>query len=659
VHQADSTPGGASSARGFLRGLIGLAVEYVHMRYVGRWVRLHRHVRGLPGPEARLTIGALALTAVVVVALPVLAWVGVHLPAVSFETTHSIPEAALYLALLAFGVGLAYAIAGAAQGPGLLWLVVSAEYVFLVVAVGFSVDPRSPRERLAYLFLLPVLLPVVVGALTPGVRRWAQYGLLALVSSVALRWTPLDTDAASLIGLHRLHWYALWPPAMAALVALHHLLARRPWPSAGHRALLAAAGTLLFIAVVIGLARPAALAEQLDTSLELVLGTLSLLWFVLGGSFVEGAIGLAEFARKGLETVAPSRVLPWLIGVGWVGLVAWVVWRSPAGVHLPVRPASLVALAALLGLLAFTARSGRVSHDWLAGWFVASAAAVLAVRAYGTIDIRQIKDGAGALKEGARVLALAGFVYAITWEIVGEIWTVPLETRRLPRPSPLVLYLAGAVLVCGAALFGVAARLDVFQENIIVNEYGGALYLSIPLGLLAAAHTWHVLPEAALRHSVTAFYWGALLAVPAFLAREVLRGPATDAAVLLALALLATALRRHPGARAPRAAVAVAAASALGLVIGLAQPALVGVLSDLLNLAASLTHTARLETAAGAVLDLVQRAQLAPPSLLGYDVGAPVLAIAAALTGAWVDRLRGGEQERTSPARGTVESADS
>ncbi|MHB8733494.1 MAG: hypothetical protein ACYDAB_17165, partial [bacterium] len=574
MDRAGSRPPGPAAAPGARshaahRHLARLAVEYIRLEYVGRYLKFIEHLRTLPRTEAWSARVMLALVAVVVVAMPVLVWLGVRMPAVAFEAIDgsraAVPAAGLALTLLAFGAGWAYALAGGALGPGVLWLAVAVLYIYFVLFIGLAATPT-------YLQYVPLLLIVVIGALTPRTRWWAQYLVIALVASLIVRTPPFAVE------FHAIRWQVAWLPVAALIVLLHHGLGRRPWTSAAARIALAAVVTCGYLAAVARLAAPGDLATGLNISLNGSFEILSLLWFVLGASFIGGGIALARLAREGLETLAPDRLLPWVVGAGWLALLAWVVLRPAQVEDFPLTQTSVAALVGFAAALAVTARRGRVTRDWLAGWLVAALAAVLVLRAYATHGIRNIVDAGSAVETRTAALSLAGFLYAITWEVGGEIGHVPLSTPRLARPSPLLLYLAGVVLISAAALFGTSAHLADFQRYIVLNEYEGAVALSVPLALLAAVRTWPVVPAETVARAAAAFYWGAVLAVPAFLARAGVDGPAVGAAIVAAPALLGLVLvARWSEIRTPRAAAAVGCGTALGFVVAVTQPVLVGV----------------------------------------------------------------------------------
>lgn len=585
-----------------------------------------------------MTLTALALTAAAVVAMPVVAVVGLRLPSVTFEGMNgpgqSVPGVALGLTLLAFAAGWGYVLAGAAQGPGLLWVLVAAECLFFTIQLGFAI-------RLPYPHLIALLLPVVVGALTPGVRRWGQYLLIVLVSSLIVRTTPL----APLLGVG---WQVLWLPVGAVIFGLHHILARRPWPAAGRRLLLSTAGLLVYVAVVAALAAPSDLASTLNLSLNGMIGFLSLMWFLLGASFVEGAIALAELTRTGIEALVPEHAFAWVIVAAAIAAAAWSVVTAPAAAA-AVRLWTAAALAVFAAALLIKRSRGPIPRTWMAGWCVAAVAAVLAVRTYGTHTLRE------TVFANAGVFSLAGFIYAITWEVAGEIRKVPLATPRLGRPAPLLLYLGAVVLISTASLFGIGARLqEMYQDHILLSEYGGAVFLSIPLALLVAVRTWRLLPPAALGRCVGAFYLGAILAVPGYLLRSAARetplvarlapappvaGALADGAILAALAVVTFLLvRRRPDTgdaiAHPRVAAALGCALALGLQVGLAQPVLAGVLQDVLAMVGALTRTMLPRAAAAVLLKWIAHPPWGTHEALLYYGAGPALGIAAALVAA-------------------------
>lgn len=291
---------------------VQVAVDYVRFKHIDKFVKFHDHVRSLPDEERLHTWTALALAGAVVIATPVLAALASRFAAVPFQHVtygaHTVPAPALFLALLAFSIGWAYFLSGAAQGPALLWILSGLLYVYLVFLIGqgmLGVGQPGGLGR-SYLHAAMFSLPVAVGALTPGNRAWGNIALGIFVARFGVRVLPLP---AALLA----RWYYLWPVAAGVLVGMHLFLARRPWPSSLTRTALASAVTLAYflIALVSRPLEPAAtqMAEWLSTSLDQATGLLELLWFLLGASFVSGAIALAVFARKAIERVFPAGIL--------------------------------------------------------------------------------------------------------------------------------------------------------------------------------------------------------------------------------------------------------------------------------------------------------------------------------------------------------------
>jgi hypothetical protein len=489
-----------------LHQTVQVAVDYVRFKHIDKFVKFHNHVRSLPDAERLLTWTALALAGVVVIATPVLAGFASRFTAVSFqdvqEQTRTIPAPAIMLAFLAFSIGWGYLLTGAAQGPALLWIVAGLLYSFLILIIGLNALRFSP------LHAIPMLLLVAMGALTPSGRLWGKIGLIVLMTSFFVR---LSLPPGSAL---KAHWYVLWPVAIAALVAVHRFLARRPWPSPVARTALASAATVgYFFLIATTTHNWTNFATWLHVAFNTVISYLDILWFLLGASFVGGAIALAVFARKAIERVCPPGILHWAILGGWIALAVWALRSVPKGAHGPYDRYAIGILLASLLVLATWWRMKRITREWLAGWFVASAAAVLSLRTYLSLDMGSLVSG----KADARVLL--SFAYAITWEVASHIRNIPLSMRGLPQPAPVLLYLGMVLTICGASLFGLSANLKYFQEAIVLNEYQGALSLGLPLGLLAAAGTWPLIPQGVIRRSVAAFLLASGLAIPAFLLR--------------------------------------------------------------------------------------------------------------------------------------------
>ncbi len=290
-------PGSRPAEIGLSRAL-RITAEYLRFRYTGGIVKLYDHLQGLPRPESRIAWTALAVAGFVVLATPLLAGFAPRLVAVAFEDVQgqiqSVSAAALMLTCLAFSLAWGYLLSGAAQGPGLLWLVTSLEYIYLVVRIGLVLD-RS------YLHLAALLVPVVIGAVTTEGRAWGKMALLIILASLTVRLTPLPPSLRAV-------WYLLWPLAIVLLFGVHRWLARRWRTSVTGRVAFASAGTLLYLLAVTAAARPGRLAEGLNLALNSAIGLLDLLWFLLGASFIGGAIALGLFARKAVELATPERI---------------------------------------------------------------------------------------------------------------------------------------------------------------------------------------------------------------------------------------------------------------------------------------------------------------------------------------------------------------
>ena len=537
---------------------VQVAVDYVRFKHIDKFVKFHDHVRSLPDEERLLTWAALALAGVVVIATPLLAGFAARFSAVSFQDvqdqTRTVPVPAMILAFLAFSIGWGYLLSGAAQAGGLLWIFAGLLYAFLIFIIGLSALRFSP------LHAIPMLLLVAMGALTPSGGLWGKIGLIVLTTSFFVR---VSLPVHSVL---KDHWYLFWPVAIAALVAVHRFLARRPWRSPIARTALAAGATLGYFFLIAATTHSwTNFAPWLHVAFNTAISYLDVLWFLLGASFVGGAIALALFARKAIERVFPPGILHWAILGGWIALAIWALRSAPTGAHGPYdRYALGILLASLLVLFTWW-RMKRITEEWLAGWFVASAAAVLSLRTYLTLDIGSLVSG----KADARVLL--SFAYAITWEVASHIRGVPLSMRGFPQPAPVLLYLGMVLTICGASLFGLSANLKYFQEAIVLNEYRGALSLGLPLGLLAAAGTWPMIPHGVIRRCVTGFLLASVVAIPAFLLRAA-SGPWIWPLLIAGLVTFTVILaRRWAEIDRPLEGAALGCATGLGFAVVLSQ----------------------------------------------------------------------------------------
>lgn len=629
---------------------IQVAVDYVRFKHIDKFVKFHDHVSHLPEEERVLTWAALALAGVVVIATPVLAVFGSRFSTVSFQDVQSqvqsLPAPALILAFLAFSFGWGYLLSGAAQGPALLWILGGVLYAYLILVIGLAAIRYSP------LHVVPVLLLVVMGALTQSGSFWGKILLIILVSSFYVR-VSLPVGSAL-----KAHWYVFWAVAIAVLTGVHRLLARRPWPSPVARTALACATTSGYLLLIAATTHNwTDVAGWLHVSLNIAISYLDVFWFLLGASFVSGAIALALFTRKSIERIFAPGILHWAILGGWVALTVWALRDPPKAVHeLPGglsydRGAVGILLASLLILVAWWRLKG-ITKDWLAGWFVASAAAVLSLRTYLSLDTGSLISG----KADARVLL--GFAYAITWEVASRIRSIPLSMRALPQPAPVVLYLGVVLIICGASLFGLAANLPYFQEAIVLNEYHGALSLGLPLGLLAAVATWPVLPNGVVRKCVAAFLLTSLVAVPAFLLRAAI-GPSVWPMLIAGLAVFTVVLaRRWDEIDRPLAGAALGCATGLGFAVVLSRHrVVVDSLWMLMKMLGSLSGIQGAGEPAAIVERWANETVWSPTDQLAFTVAAPLLTMLAGALFAAVNRKfrsQAAKKDATAPEPAAV-----
>ena len=617
---------------------VQVAVDYIRFKHVDKFVKFHDHVRSLPDEERLLTWTALAVAGVVVIATPVLAGFASRFTAVPFqdvqEQAQSLPAPALVLAFLAFSLGWGYCLGGAAQGPALLWVLAGLLYEYMILQIGLAAD-RS------YLHVVPFLLPVVVGALTPDGRLWGRLVLIGFVARFGISLLPFPLAI-------RAHWYYFWPFATALLAGVHLFLARRPWPSPLARTTLASATTVAyFLLIAAATHKWTDLAGWLHVSLNSAIGYLDLLWFLLGASFVAGAIALAVFARRAIERIFPPGILHWAILGGWITLAVWALRSVPNETHGPYdRYVIGILLASLLILVAWWRLKG-ITRDWLAGWFVASVAAVLSLRTYISTDIGNLIPGK------ADVRVLFGFTYAITWEVASHIRSIPLSMRAFPQPAPVLLYLGMVLIICGASLFGLAANLKYFQEVLILNEYQGALLLGLPLGLLVAAATWPVLPHGVIRRCVAGFILAALLAVPAFLLRAAAAGPGIWAVLIAGLVAFTLILAwRWPEVNRPLAGAAIGLGTGLGFAVSLSHRVFIDILWQLMTMLAAFSGIAGAREPAKVVQRWSADTVWSTSDQVAFLVVAPLLTLLAGAAFATVNRKERREEaaDATPPA---------
>ncbi|MDR7421579.1 MAG: hypothetical protein QN159_03815 [Armatimonadota bacterium] len=610
-----------------------LLAAYVRFQYTDGYLKLFKHVRTLPRADARVATAGLLGAAVATGATPLLSTLGQQLPVIPFEDVagvmRSVPAPAFALALATFVVGLGFLVVGAALGPGALWIVVALQYVYQAVLIGLAAGRT-------WLHVVPLALPVAVGALTPGHRPWAQVAVAVIVASIAVRLSPLPAA-------WRASWYLLWPPAAAVFVGLYVALARRPWSVAGARLGLAVGGTIVYLAAT-GYGRsPRALAEAFHVVLNNSITLLELTWFLLGVSFVAGAIALGQFAARALRHLAPAPVPLWGLVAGWSAVVASLAVPE-GGVGAPGAAWELVAVGLGLAVLAARWRMRGMTREWLTGWIVATVAVIGVAHAALRIDVAEV------ITREAGLLSIAGFTYAVVWEIASRVPEVPLATPRFGRPSPLLLYLGVTLVVGAAALFGLSANLKFFQQVVVLSQYRGALALWMAVGLRELLLAWPAFSADAYRKAVDAFLGGALLAVPVFLLRAAAGEPAGHTGAVAAVLASATlAAMRWSDAGRPFLAAVVGLAAALGFAASLSSRVLVALAHPLLYMLSALGGPLALRRAADVIFAWQNDIPWRPVDQWLYYGVVPALAASCAATVAW---LRG--RWATAPAPGGV-----
>jgi hypothetical protein len=546
--------------------------EFVQFQYTSGHLGLIRHLKSLPREARTLAVAALILAGVAVVAMPLLAPLS-RIGGVQFENVEgtesviSIP--AFVVALAVFSVAWGYLLAALALGPGLIWIFGGLRYAFGMLAVGLAAG-RS------FWHVVPIALPVVMGALsaaggargatvpggtievttaTPSGGRpalWSTVALAMLLGGVAVRMSPLP-DAI------RARWYLYCFPAGVSFFALHVAIVR--WLRVGvhARALVGALGTLASFGVTWTLAGDRNVVHWFHIMLDNLSFWLQIVWFVLGAAFVTSAIEFGQFARSMVGVVAQEPVPAWTLFIVWGAAVAWIGVPEPG----PARISALAVLGIAVAVLLARWRRRGTTREWLAGWLVASLAALLIVTFLSTYDVSD------TMTREAGVLTVVGFVYALLWEVTGRIPNVPLRTAWFDAPAPLVFYLGVILLTCGATLFGIAANLDFFQLVVRTHQYLGAMTLWIPMLLLLLVRAWPRLPAPAPQRFVTAFAVGMLAGVPIFLARAA-GWHVPDAWIDVILLLLAAGfVRLWPETQDPLVAGGVGVAATLGLAVHL------------------------------------------------------------------------------------------
>jgi hypothetical protein len=564
----------------------------------------------------------LAVVAFLLIATAATVSLGSRLASTAFDdvtgAAQAVPIVAVALSLLAFTLAWAFLLAGTAGSPGGAWIIVAMLFVYGTIVIGLAIG-RS------WLHLLPLCLPIALGALTPGNRPWATAVLALAVISIAIRLSPLPPAIRAV-------WYVPWLPAAALVIGAQHAIARRPWPSAARRVALAAGVVGLYLALISAASPIRAVTEAFHVALNNGIGVLEVLWFLLGASFIGGGIAFGQFAQRIVDVAVPRPTALWLLPAAWAGVAIWLVgvpadpaWARTLGVAILV--------AASVALPVRWWRRG-MTRAWMVGWFVASIAALGVLKAYVTLDLGDV------ITREAGLISLVAFIYAVVWEVVSRIPDMPLETPRFARLSPLLILLGVVLLMVASALFGFAANLKYFQQVVVFAQYRGALALWLPLLLLVIVDASGILPERARRRLAEAFAWGIVVGIPVFLTRAI-AGPDVGnwSALISSMVLAGWLIRRWPEAATPLAAAAVAGAAAFGSAVSVSSQAFVSLVPPLLTMVAALGGPVVLRQAAGAVTGWAASTGWGPrDQVINFAVTPLVVVALAAGSMLWRDR---------------------
>lgn len=618
-------------AAGFLPRATSLLHQYVRFRFVEGPEKFVLHIRKLPREERRLAWLGVVILAILVVGTPILVTLTARPAALIYEgpqgEMRTISPLALAAALTVFVAAVSYVLAGATRTPGGLWILAATLYLYLFIPIGL-VHGRT------YLHLLPLLLPVALAGLAADCPRWAKLVTAALSGSLVVWFLPFPAAWRSV-------WYVVWAAATAILILAQALVGRLRWRSASLHAALSAVITGGYVAAATS-GGGAAVASALHVALDIAVGFLNLLWFVLGAAFVTGALALGKFIQTAVDTAAPAKPR-WLLVAGIALIVVWVAQfpTRPAVLAVPPRTAGVALLAVLSGVLVLRWRLMGLNQQWTTGWLVTTVAALAAVRMYVSFDV------ADFLTRDAETTSLIMFAFAISWNALSQIPQIPAATGSFTRPSLLLLYLGTVLLIGAASFFGLAADSRFFQELVILQQYKGSISLWIPIGLLLALRSWPGFPPVARRRVLQGFFLGALVAVPAFLVRSAWIALPWTPVFLAAMALVTIALTRLPELRGGIRAAAGGLAVAFGFAVSYTQLVLVELLQAVVMMVASVAGIPQIR---GPIRDAGVLIRDWISTVGGTDDPRIYFALAPALVGA-VSLLVGWMSARLAPAR--------
>lgn len=481
-----------------------------------------------------------------------------------------VPTPALWLAPLVMAFGWAYLLSGAA-GYGLGPYVVAAAYTTY-----YGLFPGLPRAQELWFAALPWWLLVqgawVASAQTTGpplvVQEQADAGTRPTPSSslpearsqrwAASRyaWLLLLSMLMSLLTLratmHRAILPGLWSQALLgvgywALIANPLALRPRTYRPAVSFALNL--GLYMgFYALCLVRVPTHELMSLTFLSFHHLLGAVGLFYFFMGLDLLNSARSLAQWATLVVKRLLRPSLLRVLVIGAWVAwlIYAWLalnplpmpvmeaLWRYSWGRtlllhyrdwHVSFMWADVLdygrwVAAGLLGVAVVLALRRRLSSERVLALFNLSLLALLAL--WGGMGLFYALGGAG---EGSATVSADGRSALTVWPlliyVVGMFWEVLKNSGDLVTGSRrrLSLYLGFLLCLGGISLLEIGSAYRIFEEELSINAFSGALYLGLPYLAYVYLYEQHRYTPVSRRHLVLLFGLGMLTAIPALAGR--------------------------------------------------------------------------------------------------------------------------------------------
>jgi len=494
------------------------------------------------------------------------------------------PAGALGPSLLLFAIGWAYLIVGSlALGLG-AYVMVAAYATYYCLPVGFGLQGTP------WMALLPIWLLFLGGRLAssrPGRWRLPLLGALSLLVGMFLY------PVVRLKALVPLPW-GFFVMGGLCLAVVANPWALRPRPL---RPAMAFGGSLAVLVALFVAALVQSPSEEVFGNAFLaihdLLGSVALFWYWMGLDLFGGARGLANWVAGALKALLPERAL----ALGIWGL--WMLWGACAYgvVHRPVPPLVLIqfllhydwgrtflqayaaswpsdplmwtldyhlyltlAIIALAVTLALFRRLMTHRLLGLLGLFVFS---FLCIYSYFGLAHSFQRDETGS---ALGFWPLVAFVGGMSWQVLKAGSSLAAGERWRPW-----LFEGFLVVFGGISLLELAAGYRIFEEELSLNTYLGALYLGLPYLLYTYVYERQHHARIRPRQLLLLFGLGLVSAIPCLVWGHIIVAP------LLWWPAVVVALWRQGGEGERWDGLVAGVTLALGFVVFYARPVLIPV----------------------------------------------------------------------------------